>query len=198
MDDFDLQSNWDYLKKKSSDFRLSFHGSESDVWLPAREHALLIFSDSDNDNCNIGLAICGLSSIEVDADLLKWSSKFLLEDANSSLRFSLSENPRRIFLQGCCRSKLLRGWRGALGLLKLAKGLDSGEVISSQNLLISGELLTVFNCKFCVSTMEKHRRKGVALWWLFKLGETPVEPDVSKLLKSNFRRSCRTYEDKKQ
>ena len=137
----------------------------------------------------MGLAICGLSSIEVEADLFRWSSKFL-DSLRISFRFSFSENPRRIFLQGCCTmSRLLRGCRGAFGLLKLAKGRDSGEVISSsQNLVISGELLTVFNCKFFVSTMEKHRRKGVGLW-LFKLGET----SKSMLSKSNFLRSCLTW-----
>ena len=112
--------------------------------------------------------------------------KFLDSLRIISFRFSFSENPRRIFLQGCCAalSRLLRGCSGALGLLKLAKGRDSGEVISSQNLVISGELLTVFSCKFFVSTMEKHRRKGV------RLGET--SESMAMLPKSNFLRSCRT------
>ena len=186
--DFDLQSNWEHLQILKGDYIYFFLHHRSGI-LPASEHAVLIFSDSDNDNWSMGFAICGLSSIEVEADLFRWSSmKFLDSLRIISFRFSFSENPRRIFLQGCCAamSRLLRGCSGALGLLKLAKGRDSGEVISSQNLVISGELLTVFSCKFFVSTMEKHRRKGV------RLGET----SESMLPKSNFLRSCRTWKNK--
>lgn len=116
---------------------------------------------------------------------------------------TFKEKPLRTFLQGCSFKLFCdKGCKGTFGLLKLAKGLDSGLVISwslAFCLLISGEL--VVNCNFWpLSTKDTHLRKNFRCWKFSEaelvlpvfLGETPeVTGELfSRLLKSSFRRSC--------